>query len=606
MLLHKDNKDVSGWMEQGEMFITNGMWPSMRCLSSSLLVLLCTVTPANAGPDPLPTDTFPAMTTVNLDGNDLVFNGQYRVRDGNWANWPKPLLDNKKPDKRGYRSRQPSCSVPSALLKKYGNNMGPAAVLYCDKDRVWFASSSYCSEGEKDQGHLYAYDLASAAVIEHKGVTPRCETIIGAVRVGNRLWMAAVRPGEYGPYGGSGVLVFDLDSNRLLTDEPALSPLTDRVLTGIGYHPKTATIWVATRAGLDRYSLKHRAWEHRYFDIETASDNKLLLILSEKPPTERRLWMAYHLYFYPIDDLRGFARAWDAIDGAKFYPPVKDDALVPYYIAALRNMDSQWNDYAFIYLLQHIASHDGAKDQVRTILDHLSRQQLNTPRRTATVELRKQYGIAGADSDMDRHFELLRDQFFSAGHGLRELCDFAFKNTGYLTSLNLYFVDKPFDSRTDPAFLDECVRARQMWAGMVTLFPSIKKGMSTDDGRSLYATCIIFNHYAKETFRRPEMIVPILAARRRAEQLKGRWGMPDKQCLMASYWIANSRDGIDALLSELERHPELTPLGEDVLSELTGMQFKDMQEWRGWWLKNRQQFQPRQKTYYWDPNKRSY
>lgn len=585
------------------MSATNRIWLSARRLSSGLFLLLCAVAPADAGRDPIPTDVFPAIATINPDGNDLIFNGQHRVRDGNWTNWSKQFLDNKKPDKRSYQPRQLSCSVPSALLEKYGDATAPAEVLFCDRDRIWFASSSYCSEGADIQGHLYSYNLATSSVVRHKGATPRCETIIGAVRVGNTLWMASVMPGEYGPYGGSGILVLDIDSNKLLMDESAPSPLTDRVLTGIGYHPKTATIWVATRAGLDRYSLNHRVWEHRYFDVEIALDNKLLLALSEKPPAERRLWMAHHLYFYPIDDLRGFAREWGALDDTKFYPPVKDNKLLPYYIAALRNMDSRWNDYEFIYLLRHIASHQEAKDQVRTVLDHLSQQPLNTLRRTAVVELRKQYGIAGADSDMDRQFELLRDQFFSAGRGLRELCDFAFKNTGYLMSLNLYFVDKSYDDRTDPAFLDECVRAHAMWSGAEILLPSIKKGMSTDNGRSLYAACIIFNHYAKETFRRPEMIVPILAARQRAGKFQGGWGMPDKQCLMASYWIANSREGIDALLLELERHPELVPLGEDVLKELTDMQFRDIQGWWNWWLKNRQQFQPRQKTYYWDPNK---
>lgn len=580
---------------------------SVGCRVSFIAIsfILAMTKPTLAGRLPEATDAFPEFVSIDILGKDIRFTDQwgesYWLRGADWNRWSAPLQSNKK--RRTPIERGLSCTIPKAVLDRYRNEVFPAKEIACDGGHIWFASSSYCAEGAKEQGRLFSYDTASAAVTVYDNFTPRCEAIVGIARMGDHLWLASVTPGEYGSYDGKGILVYDLKSRRRIATEPAATMLTDNLLYAIAYQPEAKAIWVTTLTGIDRYSLKTRTWEHRFFDVAITPDNHLQIILSPQPPTPQRVWMAYHLYYYPIEDLQGFARVWDAIEIKNPSWLVKDPRLLPYYISALWNMDETWNDYTFVAFLKEIASIKGSEDQILAVLDRLNKQPLSQHRRTAVVELRQKFGLPQASEDMDRQFELLRDRYFTQGIGLYDLCNFSFAHTEYLKRLNDFFVTKPYVGEVDDVFMDDCVRAYSNWRGAEAFLPSIQKALAIDNARMAYASCSVFNHYAKETFRAPEMVLPVLEARYRSKRLSGTWGEPNKKCAMASYWVTNSIEGINTLLAKVEHRPELIPLAEDVLQELTGEHLKGLPAWRNWWTSHRKDFKPNKKVYYWSENR---
>lgn len=569
----------------------------------AVLILLLLAAHADAGPPPLPTDAFPSFVNVETAGKDLILAGQYRITNGDWATWSGPSIDNKKYVESRYPQRRLPCTLPQKVLSEHTSPISRVKPLLCDTNRVWFASASYCSEGEDIQGYLYAYDAMTGEVENYTDFIPRCEAFAGMARVGNRLWAASIRPGEYGPYAGSGVLVFDLKTQRRLETIPATT-FTDPVFHAMAHQPEADALWVTTRSGIDRFTFKTGKWERRYFDFEVTADNKLRLILSERHPGESRQWLAYHMRFYPIEDLKSFSRTWQAIhwnsDRPLVYLPFRHPGLLPYYISALRNMDREWNDYLFEHLLKHIGEYTEDAETVRALLRELGKQPLSSIRRTVVVELSQKFGLPGAGEEMDRHFEMLKERFFTQGVGSRELCEYAFRHKVYLTRLNDYYMQHTPTGNINAAFLDGCVRAYSGWPGAEAFIPAILKALQGDHPHSLAAMCSIFNHYAPAHFRLPGAVIPVLRARKKLEP----WHAYSangwyRVCIPASYWVANSREGIDALLDNIEQHPELTALAHDVLQELTGQSFAAVAEWRTWWHSACGSFQPNQKVYYW-------
>lgn len=419
----------------------------------------------------------------------------------------------------------------------------------------------------------------------------------------DHLWVISNQPGEYGYYEGSGVLIYDLKTNARVHQPPAAKPLRNQALNAIAYDLEKDTVWVVARNGIAKYAMKDSQWEHRYFDGAITSDNHLKIILSRNPPSENHLWMLYHVRFYPIDNLTGFASAWKAARINNPYPPAQHISLLPYYISALWNIDNSIaSDFAFEHLIEHISSHQGGEEQIRSMLMKLQNQNLNAARRTAVVNLLGKYGIPGADIEMDKQFEALKNNHFKSSTSgsdreALQLCNYSFKNKKYLEILNIYLMGRRLDDNAGITFMDSCVRAYSMWPGAEAFMPSILKALKSSEPRLLYNACSIFNHYAEEKFRTPEAITPLLYARMHADQYPTSYA--PHYCRMASYWIANSKQNIDALLIQTKNVPEINNVAVDVLREITGENFKAVSEYEEWWTSSRGQFTPSTKIYYW-------
>lgn len=125
------------------------------------------------------------------------------------------------------------------------------------------------------------------------------------------------------------------------------------VFVGAAYDPERDTVWAATYEGIHRLQLGNNAWESRYFDIEITEQEELLMRLSETKPPVARVWMAHHLFYFPIERRRDFAAAWGALNlRGDMYAPAFHSALTPFYADAVRKLAGTGNDYQFEQLLR--------------------------------------------------------------------------------------------------------------------------------------------------------------------------------------------------------------------------------------------------------------
>ena len=229
--------------------------------------------------------------------------------NGNWDSLLNSELNNKEIQKQ--RPSSPlSCSVPLQTLKDYSLNKNgvatgsppDAGTLYCDTDKIWFASTAYCGEGddnnnESGQAYLHSFDIHTGKVTTYQNFIPRCESISSLVRIGNEMWATTYFQGEYEKGGGSGVLVLDRSTGaaRETPRDVKTHQFTGSFLSSIVYQEESGYVWISTSGGIDRYSVKDRKWEQRFFDTKITPGNKLQLVLSANQPSKKKQWLAYQL-----------------------------------------------------------------------------------------------------------------------------------------------------------------------------------------------------------------------------------------------------------------------------------------------------------------------
>jgi len=176
-----------------------------------LFLIICAVMigDALAGAEPTELDQFSSYQQLSIQGHDVVLQGNIRMPNGNWDSLLNSELNNKEIQKQ--RPSSPlSCSVPLQTLKDYSLNKNgvatgsppDAGTLYCDTDKIWFASTAYCGEGddnnnESGQAYLHSFDIHTGKVTTYQNFIPRCESISSLVRIGNEMWATTYFQGEY-------------------------------------------------------------------------------------------------------------------------------------------------------------------------------------------------------------------------------------------------------------------------------------------------------------------------------------------------------------------------------------------------------------------------
>ncbi len=180
---------------------------------------------------------------------------------------------------------------------------------------------------------MFSYLSSTGEVIEYSGFIPDCESVIGAVRVEAEIWFALVRDGEWGPYDGSGILIYDVHTKEKKHMRP--EGLSSAVIYAIAHQPDRNAVWLTTQWGIERYSVSTKTWERRYFKPMAAPDNKLTTALVKRRPDIGEMWMLYHLQLFSIRDREGFARTWRSLGleftGEELPVPIRNDKLLPYY-----------------------------------------------------------------------------------------------------------------------------------------------------------------------------------------------------------------------------------------------------------------------------------
>lgn len=566
-----------------------------------VLVLVLLLSPIDSSEAGMPDvgDTLPYLYSIHFDGTNVFFNDDYAIPLSKWELWSGRNIELKRP--KYPRPGKLSCALPADLKKKYRKPYKIPGEVFCDSDRIWFATGSYCSEGLGMQGVLFSYSSSSDQVTEHKGLIPDCESIVRAVRVKDKIWFALTRPGEYGPYEGSGILIYDTKTTKSRLLRPA--GLTSAVIHAIAYNPEDKTVWLTTKWGIDRYSIDTGTWEHRYIKPILTPDNRFMTILVEERPGLEHYGMIAHLRALPITDREGFVKTWKSLDlrfsSEEIWVPVKHKKLLPYYIDALDQLD---NDARFNSLLHAIASHKGAEDEIRAVLEKYRKRPLTDKRRSTIVRLLEKFGIGDVQAEKDKYFATLRTKFFEQGQGLTELCNFIRENDEYVPRIVEQVGELKIEGRIVRDFLG-CI-GRPWYRG--TFFDAMRpfaiRALSANDPRTLRKACTLTTRYVFSGSQLRDVVAGLLRAAyltqneiRTVEDGKECWMHYHEIhgiCLDAAHEIANSPEGMDILVAQLQRYPESVSTGLTIASCISGKQFETAEQSLAWWNERRNGFSP--------------
>lgn len=544
-------------------------------------------------------DTLPYLYSIHFDGTNVLFNDDYAIPLSKWELWSGRNIELKRP--KYPRPGKLSCTLPADVKKKYHKPYKIPGEVFCDSDRIWFATESYCSEGLGVQGVLFSYSSSSDQVTEHKGLIPNCESIVRAVRVKDEIWFALTRPGEYGPYEGSGVLIYDSKTSKSRLLRPA--GLTSAVIRAIAYNPEDKTVWLITKWGIDRYFIETGTWEHRYIKPISTSDNRFTTILVEDRPGLEHYGMIAHLQALPITDREGFVKTWKSLDlrfsSEEIWVPVRHNKLLPYYIDALDQLE---NDTRFNRLLQAIANHKGAENEIRAVLEKYRKRPMSDKRRSTMVRLLEKFGIGDVQAEKDNYFAALKTKFFEQGQGLTELCNFIRENDEYVPQIVEQVTELEIEGRIVRNFLGCVDRPWYRGAFFDAMRPFAIRALSANDPRILRKACMLTGRYEFSESRLRDLVAGLVRAAhltqneiRTVEDGKECWmhyyeihGI----CLDAAHEIANSQVGMDILVAELRRHPEYASTGLTITSCISGKQLESVGQTSAWWNAGRESFRP--------------
>lgn len=131
---------------------------------------------------------------------------------------------------------------------------------------LWAAFPGFSSEGEERRGVLAAIDTATRRIVRYRHAAIDFVAITDMVAQGNTLWLGSVSEGEYGLYGGNGLIRVDLSGPTprfAPNQQQSAVPRTNEVLQlGAGSN----VVAIITTAG-PAVRVGNGAWDWRYWSL---------------------------------------------------------------------------------------------------------------------------------------------------------------------------------------------------------------------------------------------------------------------------------------------------------------------------------------------------
>jgi hypothetical protein len=149
---------------------------------------------------------------------------------------------------------------------------------------VWFGIGGGFPEGEGAFGGLLRFDRERRTVetITHPGLANA--SVSGLVIDGDALWVGTLHPGEYGPWGSTGILRRDLRNGSWTQLDSATTDLPDNLIQAIG--GADGALYVATADGLAAFDAKSGRWNVRYFRRTIIADSIVYALATTRPIDE--------------------------------------------------------------------------------------------------------------------------------------------------------------------------------------------------------------------------------------------------------------------------------------------------------------------------------
>jgi hypothetical protein len=472
--------------------------------------------------------------------------------------------------------------------------------------------SAYCSENGVGHNKKLAKD--KKLIPTHIDI---CNSIIALEVIGDRLWLGTYRAGEGGHYPGEGVVVQTLDGSKLIKSQSVagavnmlrLDPFSDRV-------------WVTTRLGIFEMDRNASVVSEGYFyyDFDLPTGQPVLLLVPSIQKSNLLAVVARGLGLAKADEKAFYEAAKsipkEVIDSFPFYAyfmslqpfPKEWNVLVPFYIKAVKSApaNTKYGDYIMLcrfddqrvadFLLEEAKDYD--RNSEGALLNCLRKYGFEKEAEEAAIqhrEIQEQRRKTRADSEFGRltanyFIELRREVYEIHYRTMKDLCQLVVRNPDYVERLVAVFAERGVKIPRDSNFFVHCLGVHMDHKGFDQFLPVLIEGLKAKEaGLVLQSSCDSLRGLPQE--RLSEAVVPVLRARTSARLYKKRYDAYAINpyldvyisCAKASHWVLGQNDRIDTLLKELKDHPEIQSAAFDTLHELTGENFRTVDEWQNWW-----------------------
>ena len=149
---------------------------------------------------------------------------------------------------------------------------------------IWFGLGGGFPEGEGAFGGLVRFDRERRTIetITHPKLANA--TVTSLAIDGDALWIGTIHPGEYAPWGSTGILRRDLRSGRWAQLDSATTDLPDNLIQAIAV--AEGTLYVATGDGLCAFDTRSNRWSVRYFRRAIIADSIVYALATARPADE--------------------------------------------------------------------------------------------------------------------------------------------------------------------------------------------------------------------------------------------------------------------------------------------------------------------------------
>jgi len=530
---------------------------------------------------------------MSISGNDVVLNDGSVLKNGSWSKWTSPKIPRDimrtYPAKIHSQCKIPQEQIDSLKLSTYESE----SWKFCMENGVWFGKRPYCSEGLNQTGSLYFLPKGGQRATDFSSKISPCETVGQIAQVGQETWLALIQPGEWGPYSGDGIYIYNHKTRQWR--KKSTRSLTGSVILSMVYQKDKGRLWLLSTWGIDQYDVRSKQWEKRYFSPQIDQDFAIETRLSKTEPNLTSLWQLYHIRWYTIRDRAGFIKAWPQEYKFKYYSgsqvPVLKDDLLPFYLDTLKTTE---REDLFTRLLDDIGRYEGDKTSFKEVLVELKKRSnmLTTMQRNTLLTWMNYYNIQDTSDIKFQQFEALMSADLNNYQDLQNLCNFIKKEEDYRQQLMEWIRQASFPKQLKHKVLARCIVDHIRSYSNTPLRDMVGEQIKSDDPRQIELACVNLRNFPVYPESKSNLGALILSRTTLAKGLTSYKNgkecttipvMAINVCKQVLLELLSSSTNIGLVIKELLPESEYQQEAMNALQQVTQQRFTTVQQWQQWW-----------------------